>query len=98
MLVDYSGKPKIADFGLSRILSYSQTIFASTPRESAKGSLRWMAYELLQMDSDTFEAKALIGERTCDVIQSEMGQQVVHTKESDMWAFGMVIYVCFANT
>ena len=58
------------------MLAYSQTILATTNHNSGKGSIRWMAYELLASEED----------------------EVKHTKESDMWAYGMVIYVRQAIT
>ena len=73
ILMNHYGEPLITDFGLSRMITYSQTFMASAMNGSIKRSLRWMAYELLSRED---EAK--------------------HTKESDMWAYGMTIYVCMS--
>ena len=94
VLVNASGQPVICDFGLSRMLSYSQTILASTSYKNTRGSIRWMAYELLQTSSDLLEAKIEVsspeGNDTRQVADTEQNR---HTKASDMWAFGMVTYV-----
>lgn len=50
VLVDVHEQLIICDFGLSCMLSYSQTILVSTPYETIKGSVRWMAYELLELE------------------------------------------------
>ena len=71
ILISEFGEPMITDFGLSRMLSYSQTIMASTEHGSVNGTIRWMAFELFGLDNDHVE----------------------HTKASDMWAYGMIIYV-----
>ena len=75
ILISEFGEPMITDFGLSRMLSYSQTIMATTEHGSVKGTVRWMAFELFGLDDDHVE----------------------HTKASDMWAYGMIIYVGIFN-
>ena len=72
MLVSRFGEPIICDFGISRIISASQS-FGETSGHRVKGSVRWMARELLA------------------------DPQSVHSKESDVWAFGMTIYVRAAD-
>ncbi|EJC99172.1 kinase-like protein, partial [Fomitiporia mediterranea MF3/22] len=69
VLVNHLGDPLICDFGISRMLSSTVT-FAGATSGGIKGSMRWMAYELLDFSSDGH-----------------------HTKESDVWAFGMTVYV-----
>ena len=64
-----SGEPLICDFGISRILSHSLSN-GGTSSANLKGSARWMAPELFNLEIDTH-----------------------HTKETDMWAFGMTVYV-----
>ncbi len=44
-----------------------------------RGSVRWMAIELLSNESEDSE--------------SDSGPSF-HSKESDVWAYGMVLYVC----
>ncbi|KAL5522769.1 hypothetical protein ACEPAG_8787 [Sanghuangporus baumii] len=68
VLVGHSGEPLICDFGISRILSHSLSN-GGTSSASLKGSARWMAPELFNVEIDTH-----------------------HTKETDMWAFGMTVY------
>ena len=53
------------------MMTYSKTLLATT-HYSLKGSARWMAFELIDPDSE---------------------KDMHHTKASDMWAYGMVIYV-----
>lgn len=66
------GEPMITDFGLSQMISATQSIMASTNHDgNVKGTVRWMAVELF------------------DIEEGDAG----HTKASDMWAFGMTIYV-----
>ena len=69
--MDSLGKPLITDFGCSRMLSYSQTIMKTTTTDRVRGSLRWMAYELV----------------------SDEEEELKHTKASDVWAYGMTLYV-----
>lgn len=67
-----AGEPMIGDFGLSHMMSATQTLVAATNHEGGvKGTVRWMAAELF------------------DVEEGEAG----HTKASDMWAYGMTVYV-----
>ena len=64
------GRPVLADFGISRFVSVN----GETAEASYEGSIRWMAWELMN--------------------ELMMGSgRLVHTKESDVWAFGMVVYV-----
>ena len=67
-----TGEPLISDFGLSHMMSATQTLMASTNLDGGiKGTVRWMAIELF------------------DIEEGEAG----HTKASDMWAYGMTVYV-----
>lgn len=68
-----AGIPKLADFGQSRALNNSQAVLKTTEYSREKGTVHWMAYELLDFIEDA-------------------NAQVICTKESDIWAFGMVIY------
>lgn len=47
-----SGIPQICDFGMSRMLAGSGTI-GSTTSGHLRGSARWMAIELLQMNDSS---------------------------------------------
>jgi len=71
IMVSESGEPLLADFGISRIMSVTSSMNAST---NIKGSSRWMAIELWL--SSLNEGNEIGG----------------HTKESDVWAYGMVLY------
>ncbi len=72
ILISVSGRPLIADFGLSLALSQSQSTMGTTTA-TMRGTVRWMAIELLPSVSGNVPAK--------------------HTKETDIWSFGMVAYV-----
>lgn len=76
----------ITDFGLSRMMSCKPARLNTTPNDVALGggSIRWMAYEFLKPAPNSIGENMLLGE--------EHGSVVRHTKETDMWAFGMVIY------
>lgn len=69
MLVSADGTAFVADFGLSHALAPTTALPATTG--GAKGSLRWMAPELLDGSFDGMP----------------------FTKEADIWAFGMTLYV-----
>ena len=66
----------IADFGVSRLLVESMTLAGTN---SLKGSIRWMAVELV------------------DSQDSASAAHQFHTKASDVWAFGMVLYVSIST-
>ncbi|KAL5492783.1 hypothetical protein ACEPAI_4231 [Sanghuangporus weigelae] len=72
VLVSRFGEPCICDFGISRMIAASQS-FGETSAHRVKGTVRWMARELLE------------------------DPQAVHSKESDIWAFGMTIYELLTN-
>ena len=77
VLVSPSKEPLITDFGISKLENPSSS--GSSPlgfsSDTLRGSIRWMACELL------------IGPSQID--ETEM----TYSKDSDIWAFGMVIYV-----
>ncbi|KAL5504047.1 hypothetical protein ACEPAH_8120 [Sanghuangporus vaninii] len=53
ILISKDYQPLICDFGISRILDSSQSAFVSTTHDGhAKGSMRWMAVELLDPCDD----------------------------------------------
>ncbi|KAI5121783.1 hypothetical protein M0805_009594 [Coniferiporia weirii] len=70
VLIGRSGQPLICDFGISRMITSSQTL-SSAHDGSVRGSTRWMSVELFGIDSDV---------------------DPIHTKASDIWAFGMTVY------
>ena len=75
-MISESGRPLICDFGISSVVASSTSLgITSSHSSGAKGSLRWMAIELLIMT----EAE---------------DSPVSHSKETDVWAFGMTAYVC----
>lgn len=73
ILMSDSFSPLLADFGISRLMTSSSSTSSTT---GAKGSARWMAFELLSPRMNGASGK--------------------HTRESDVWAYGMVVYVCNA--
>lgn len=70
--------PLIMDFGISHLLQSTATVETATT--STKGSIRWMAIELFKGPGQ-------------DVDETEENDGTVHTTQSDVWAFGMTIYV-----
>ncbi|KAH8114408.1 kinase-like domain-containing protein [Phellopilus nigrolimitatus] len=77
VLVSKSGTPLLADFGVSRIIIESKSI---ETKSSLKGSVRWMAIELLSPDLD-YDAKRKTPEH-----------RRVLSEQADVWAFGMTVY------
>ena len=67
-MISSAGVPLLADFGLSHMLVSLASINFSAS-SSFKGTVRWMAPELMVQDNRP-------------------------TIQSDIWAFGMIIYVC----
>ncbi|KAI5119139.1 hypothetical protein M0805_005218 [Coniferiporia weirii] len=77
VLIGRSGQPLICDFGISRIVTPSQTVTVSSVYSgSIRGSIRWMSIELFGIDSSN---------------------NPVHTKASDVWAYGMTVYEILAR-
>lgn len=72
----------LTDFGISRATIYSHEIFNNIEEGSSpKGTINWMAYELLEFIEGEMEDETTA---TCASLC---------TKETDMWSFGMVVYV-----
>jgi serine/threonine protein kinase len=78
ILVDSHGNPVISDFGTSRLLVNNRTVAGT---KKMKGNVRWMAIELMKEQP------------VPPTDNSDNAPHNFHTKESDIWAFGMVIYV-----
>ncbi|KLO20379.1 kinase-like protein [Schizopora paradoxa] len=76
ILVSDSGKPLLTDFGLSRLMHVTD-ISRSIDSAGVKGTTRWMAIEFF---------------RSILLFPSEVETLHMHTKQSDVWAFGMVTY------
>ncbi|KAH8110483.1 kinase-like domain-containing protein [Phellopilus nigrolimitatus] len=76
VLISFSGHPLICDFGISRMLFTSR--MSSSLTGDLKGTLRYIAVELLKVGSDD---QLLI----------------THSKESDVWAFGMTVLELFTR-
>ena len=72
MLSD-EGLPLLMDFGISHLQECSST--CETATDGDKGTIRYMAFELLQDDIE------------------EDSTSKTHTTQSDVWAFGMIVYV-----
>ena len=52
MLISPSFEPMICDFGISRMLASSLVLSSSTQHGNLGGSVRWMATELLEPNSE----------------------------------------------
>lgn len=70
--------PLIMDFGISHLLQSTATMETATT--STKGSIRWMAIELFNGSGQGAD-------------ETDESDSTVHTTQSDVWAFGMTIYV-----
>ncbi|KAL5501769.1 hypothetical protein ACEPAH_9029 [Sanghuangporus vaninii] len=72
VLIGKHFQPLICDFGISRMLDPTQSGYVSTTcTDSPRGTIRWMAPELLASEEDV---------------------EANHSKETDVWAYGMVLY------
>lgn len=87
ILIDNNETPKIADFGIGRLVHCTQAFSEITRRDSTSWSLRWMAPELLNQHRSVGSDNAFPSNGGSEHKES------FHTKESDVWAFGMVQYV-----
>ena len=76
----------ITDFGSARMTSYTRAFLQTTTGNTRLSTLRWEAYEIIIQD---YHAE-LADTEGLDEDEDTGGH---HTKESDMWSFGMVIYV-----
>jgi len=80
--VSDSGEPLLADFGISRIMHLTTESATTNTSTGVMGTTRWMAIELFRLNPDE------TGETETGETETRM-----HTKQTDVWAFGMVIYV-----
>ena len=71
----------LIDFGGSRRHNYTlQDLKTNIGDTRSKVTFRWIAYELL-------EPIDFSG------IESDISYEISHTKKTDMWAYGMVVFV-----
>jgi hypothetical protein len=82
ILIDSDGVPKLADFGLSRVLveanfSRWRTTYSTQGASTVKGTLRWMPPERIGVHND---------------FDPDAAEQ--STKAGDIYAYGMVALVC----
>ncbi|TDL15450.1 kinase-like protein [Rickenella mellea] len=77
VLISNAGVPLVTDFGLARLLVVTHTI---RDVKELMRSVRWMAIELVNPKSNSKDDT------------SPSTNIVEQTRESDVWAFGMVIY------
>lgn len=73
------GVPMLTDFGVSRAVQYTLTILKTTTYHQLKGTVNWMAPEVVECFT-----QATAGDL----------KEIRLDTKSDMWAFGMAIYVC----
>ena len=98
ILISISGEPLICDFGLSDMLKTVASLVLSFSNEgSARGTVRWMAPELLHSEDD-------IDEEDEDEENADAGEKPTtpakpkDLEKGDVWAFGMVMLVrAFSN-
>lgn len=100
----------ITDFGFARILQHSRISVCATDHDAKGGSVHWLAYELLTakrkhkaeadvviIDKDLSEVigtSVPMYHKDSKTVEFELSDGGSYTRESDVWAFGMVIYVC----
>ncbi|KAH8110507.1 kinase-like domain-containing protein, partial [Phellopilus nigrolimitatus] len=86
VLISHKEVPLICDFGISKILAATQTLGGvCSQNDTPKGTVRWMAIELVRpyvnLNND----------------QASEQKAPEHTKESDVWSFGMTVYELLAK-
>ncbi|TDL15431.1 kinase-like protein, partial [Rickenella mellea] len=86
VLISPSGAPLLTDFGISRTLIVTHTV---TTLGELTGSVRWMAYELIAPHCQL--------QNTADATTITEIQPAIPSKETDVWAFGMVVYELLAK-
>ncbi len=77
MLLSPEGTPLLADVGISKLEASSFTMLAGPIAESVWRSLRWLACEFLEFSDDDVNST----------------RRLEHNEKTDVWAFGMTIYV-----
>ena len=82
----------IADFGSSRLHAGANSVTVAGT-VSPKHTMRHLAIELLLLGTDDAVNSPTGGPAPGQV--GKKGVHTFHTKESDVWAFAMVIYVSF---
>ena len=74
------------------MMTYSLTILASSSIRNLKGTIRYLAYELTVDEIALRErAKSVIG--SAAFTPGDESDTTMHTKATDMWAFGMLVLV-----
>ncbi|TDL14287.1 kinase-like protein, partial [Rickenella mellea] len=91
VLISISGTPLLTDFGISRTLIVTHTV---TTLGQFLGSVYWMAYELLAPQEWSPQGNV----DTNFVNTLKQTKPAVPSKETDVWAFGMVVYELLAKT
>ena len=99
----------LTDFGFARMAKYSQTFFKTATRDASAGSDRWMAKEFFDFDKllgsndsssdeEHVQSRRPVRAKVHAVVPGARGEESrpkkQHTKETDIWALGMVFYVC----
>jgi len=81
VLISAAKEPLLADFGISQVLyPLFSTVGQSNNSDSLKGTVRWMARELLaESDHD-------------ELLSATTSTPIIPNEKSDVWAFGMVFY------
>lgn len=79
ILMRESGVPILSSFDQTKALQYSFPGFTTSDMARMKGTINWIAPEMAQI--------------VFDIIDGRDVKEIRYTKQTDMWAFGMVIYV-----
>lgn len=86
ILIDDVGTLVLTDYGHGRLIHCTQAFAGITTSDPTSGSIRWMAHEL-------FDPQPSVGlDDSSSNGESKLGKSYF-TKATDIWAFGMVIYV-----
>lgn len=93
------GVPMLSDFGQARAMKYTFSVLKTSNYYRQKGTLNWIAPEIARyinaIEEENSSEENVSEENVSEV--TEEANEIICTDMSDMWSYGIVIYVncCF---